>query len=172
MGMSFLGFGKRKELLKKADELLEECCAHFGIKNKSLSQSGKDWVARRKWDEDLGDMRKIIYYAALTSNGNEIEAAHFPIRSIKDHEAFADKQFDSLSLEEVVRHKLTHFFKRLGNEEATNVHEAVVSRIERSLISLCLDWASGNQLKAARVLGINRNTLRKKIKELKIENKK
>jgi DNA-binding protein Fis len=114
-------------------------------------------------------MRRLVYYAALTAPGAVVEAAHFPPRHRSDHEAFAKGQFDSLSLEEIVRHKVSHFFDRLGNVEAREVHRAVISQVERALIEQCLKWADGNQLKTARVLGINRNTLRKRMKELGIK---
>jgi two-component system nitrogen regulation response regulator GlnG len=45
----------------------------------------------------------------------------------------------------------------------------VLREIERPLIILCLSATRGNQIKAAELLGLNRNTLRKKIRELDIE---
>ena len=67
-----------------------------------------------------------------------------------------------VALREAVRQKVAHFFERLGAVEATDVWRAVLAQVERPLIERCLAWAGGNQLKASRVLGINRNTLRKK----------
>jgi two-component system nitrogen regulation response regulator GlnG len=50
--------------------------------------------------------------------------------------------------------------------------QRILGRVERPLIELVLERANGNQLKAAAMLGINRNTLRKKITDLKIELKR
>ena len=53
--------------------------------------------------------------------------------------------------------------------ETANLHSAVMSEVEKALISIVLKETKGNQLKTARALGINRNTLRAKIKEYKIK---
>ncbi len=51
---------------------------------------------------------------------------------------------------------------------AKELHAAVVAAVERPLIELILEQTGGNQLRAADLLGINRNTLRKKITSLGI----
>jgi len=48
------------------------------------------------------------------------------------------------------------------------LYDRVLHEMERPLISLCLTATRGNQIRAAEVLGLNRNTLRKKIRELDI----
>ncbi len=73
-----------------------------------------------------------------------------------------------LSIESFIGKKLDHFFERLGSHDAQGLYEIVVQQVERPMIERALDWAKGNQLKAARVLGINRNTLRTKMRQLKI----
>jgi two-component system nitrogen regulation response regulator GlnG len=56
--------------------------------------------------------------------------------------------------------------------EAGDLHDMVLQQVERPLIRFVLEKCRGNQVKAADVLGINRNTLRKKIQELGIDLKK
>ena len=49
------------------------------------------------------------------------------------------------------------------------IYKAVIGDIEKSLIEKALENTSGNQITAARLLGINRNTIRSKIKKLNID---
>ena len=57
----------------------------------------------------------------------------------------------------------------LEDPDAGDVHRQLVERIERPMLETVLAHTEGNQIRAAAILGINRNTLRKKIVELGIE---
>lgn len=81
----------------------------------------------------------------------------------------AEEMLVHLSLEEIVSQKLEQFFHALGDHEATGLYRMVVRQIERPLFLLTLASVKGNQLRAARLLGISRNTLRKKMYELGIK---
>ena len=85
------------------------------------------------------------------------------------------ENFAELSLEELVRRKLSAYFHMnasLDPRDLHNLYEVIIAQVEKPLIELTLEQTSGNQLKAAELLGINRNTLRKKITGLKIEIRK
>ncbi len=86
---------------------------------------------------------------------------------ILDTQSLED-QCHNFSVESFVDQKLDVFFTRLGELEAEGLYEAVIDQVERSLVKKSLTWANGNQLKAARILGINRNTFRAKLRKLKI----
>ena len=62
-----------------------------------------------------------------------------------------------------------YFNSKKGSLPAPGFYSRVIREIEKPLISVTLESVRGNQLKAANVLGLNRNTLRKKIRELDIE---
>ncbi|MFH1830505.1 MAG: helix-turn-helix domain-containing protein [Pseudomonadota bacterium] len=166
--MSVITWLQKRDILKRADELLRECCEHLNLEDKSLGKSSREWIARRRWSQDSKEMRRLIYHAALCSKGPVVEAHHFPPKTIQDHEAHVGAKFNEMSLEDAIGQKMSHFFEQLGPVEVSKVHKTVIEQVERPLINKCLDWSQGNQLKAARVLGINRNTLRKKMKELGI----
>jgi Fis family transcriptional regulator len=70
---------------------------------------------------------------------------------------------------ECVRKSLEKYFKDLDGERPRTVYEMVLKNVEKPMIEVVLDRAEGNQTVAARWLGINRNTLRKKIELLKIK---
>jgi DNA-binding protein Fis len=76
--------------------------------------------------------------------------------------------YDDLSLEDVVRVKLAEYFRKAGDVDPADLYNLIIERVERPLIELTLERTKGNQLHAAAILGINRNTLRKKITTLKI----
>jgi two-component system nitrogen regulation response regulator GlnG len=73
-----------------------------------------------------------------------------------------------LSLEDYVEWKMGDFVKGMRNGSGRNLHPMLISAIERPLITKALQETKGNQIQAAELLGLNRNTLRKKIHELHI----
>ena len=74
------------------------------------------------------------------------------------------------NLTESLHFHLSNYFKGHGNSLPPNgLYERVMREVETPLIELCLEATRGNQIKAAELLGVNRNTLRKKIRDLNIE---
>jgi len=63
------------------------------------------------------------------------------------------------------RRSLNRYFKDLDGETPSEIYNMVVSAVEKPLLTYILDRAAGNQTRAADMLGINRNTLRKKMRE-------
>ena len=70
---------------------------------------------------------------------------------------------------DTVRRSLEKYFKDLDGEMPRSVYDMVIRNVERPLLETVLDRAEGNQTIAAEMLGINRNTLRKKMLSLKIK---
>lgn len=68
-------------------------------------------------------------------------------------------------IDESVRSTLEQYFKDLRGTEPANVHEMVLSAVEKPLLEVVMRHANGNQSKAAEWLGINRNTLRRKLQD-------
>ena len=64
-----------------------------------------------------------------------------------------------------VRRSLNRYFKDLDGEEPSDIYDMVVKAVEKPLLLFIMDRAEGNQSRAAELLGINRNTLRKKLNE-------
>jgi two-component system nitrogen regulation response regulator GlnG len=69
----------------------------------------------------------------------------------------------------VERHIAKYFAAHAGSLPPRGLYERVIREVERPLLSLSLEATNGNQIKAAELLGVNRNTLRKKIRELDIQ---
>ena len=64
-----------------------------------------------------------------------------------------------------MRRSLNRYFKDLDGETPCEIYTMVLNAVEKPLLSYILDRAEGNQTRAAEILGINRNTLRKKLRE-------
>ncbi|MDD5240875.1 MAG: Fis family transcriptional regulator [Sulfuricella sp.] len=63
-----------------------------------------------------------------------------------------------------VRKAMAQYFKNLDGEKPCAIYDMVLGCVEKPLLQVVLDQAQGNQTKAAEILGLNRNTLRKKMK--------
>ena len=63
-----------------------------------------------------------------------------------------------------VERSLAGFFKQLNGEEPTDLYQMVLTEMERPLLEVVMRESGNNQSRAARMLGLNRNTLRKKLR--------
>ena len=75
----------------------------------------------------------------------------------------------SNELAECVKRSLERYFKDMDGEKPTSIYEMVLKNIEKPMIQTDLGEAKGNQTLAAEMLGINRNTLRSKMQQLRIK---
>jgi DNA-binding protein Fis len=73
-----------------------------------------------------------------------------------------------LALEDFIENRLKDFVKQMKASGGRNLHSMLLREIERPLIAITLRETNGNQIQASHLLGMNRNTLRKKIKEFRI----
>jgi Fis family transcriptional regulator len=72
-------------------------------------------------------------------------------------------------LQDAVRRSLERYFRDLDGEKPTAIHDMVMRNVEKPMIELVLSETEGNLTQAATMLGINRNTLRKKMQDLRIK---
>ncbi len=70
---------------------------------------------------------------------------------------------------EAVRRSLERYFRDLDGEAPSAIYDMVLKNVEKPMIETVLGRAQGNQRAAAAMLGIDRNTLRKKIRQLRIK---
>ncbi len=69
------------------------------------------------------------------------------------------------TLRDAVDQAIANYFRQLGDEDVAGVYDMVLAEIEAPLLSRVLEYTRGNQTQAAIVLGLNRGTLRKKLKQ-------
>jgi Fis family transcriptional regulator, factor for inversion stimulation protein len=78
-------------------------------------------------------------------------------------EARSDARENELSL--TVRKVMKQYFKDLDGEKASGIYDMVVAAVEKPMLEVVMLQAEGNQTRAAQLLGLNRNTLRKKLQQ-------
>jgi Fis family transcriptional regulator len=69
----------------------------------------------------------------------------------------------SQSIDEAVTRSLEKYFSDLEGSRPSAIYDMVLSAVERPMLEVVMKQAHGNQLRASEMLGINRNTLRKKL---------
>ena len=65
---------------------------------------------------------------------------------------------------------LDQYFNDLDGDEPSTIYEMVINTVEKPLLLYIMNKTEGNQSKAAKMLGLNRNTLRKKLKQYNLDN--
>jgi Fis family transcriptional regulator, factor for inversion stimulation protein len=72
---------------------------------------------------------------------------------------------NSQSLRDYVETAVSNYFQHLEGQDVTNVYEMVLSEVETPLLEVVMKYTRHNQTRAAEILGLNRGTLRKKLKQ-------
>lgn len=68
-------------------------------------------------------------------------------------------------IQDVITKSLRDYFNTLEGQEPTNVYNMILHAVEQPLLESVMSYTKNNQSQAAEILGINRNTLRKKLTE-------
>ncbi len=130
-----------------------------------VSDDARDLLARHAWPGNVRELENAILRAAVLARGGRM--------LVRDDFDLAGQPRqtpgETLPLEEAVRRRLAELMAADAGATPGDLHALLIGAVERPLIEVVLDRAGGNQVKAADMLGINRNTLRKKITELGIE---
>ncbi len=141
-----------------------------GLPPKRLDEVAMERLRAYRWPGNVRELENLIRRLAALYSQEVIGAAVIEAE-LGDGPAPADT-VDTPGGEglagAVERHIRGYFAAHRGGLPAAGLYDRVLREIERPLIVLTLGATRGNQIKAAHLLGLNRNTLRKKIRELDI----
>jgi two-component system nitrogen regulation response regulator GlnG len=142
-----------------------------GLPAKTLTAEAVERLKQCPWPGNVRELENLMRrLAALYPQetigaeviANELAEAAPPAPAVQ-----APAEPESLA-QAVERHLRAYFASHKDELPASGVYDRVIAVVERPLIRLTLAATRGNQIRAAAVLGLNRNTLRKKIRELEI----
>jgi two-component system, NtrC family, nitrogen regulation response regulator GlnG len=146
-----------EDILPIAKYFLKEAVTKFETGPKEFSKEAKDFLVDYEWPGNIRELENTVRKAVILSGDSVIGKKDLLVCDV-----------GSCSIEEFLEEKLKRYLKEMMKLERCNLYETVLSEVEKSLIHIILKETGGNQLRAAKALGINRNTLRTKIKEYKI----
>ena len=164
--------------LRERSEDIPALVRHFfaaanreGLPGKSLDPAAMDRLKSYRWPGNVRELENLVrrltaLYAQETLGVEAIEA-ELAETSLPPAPG-EDGTGEGLSAA-AERHLRDYFAAHKGGLPPAGLYDRVLHEVERPLIRLTLVATRGNQLKAAQLLGLNRNTLRKKIRELDIE---
>ena len=152
------------------DYFLTKICAELDMPIKNCDSTAYQLLSRYPWPGNVRELENTIKRAIILSSDPLLTPVDFPgLRLQKGGERSHNEE---ISLEGLVDVKLRSCFTNMDKMENGDVYSMVLGQVERPLIRFVLEKTRGNQVRAADILGINRNTLRKKIQELGIELRK
>jgi two-component system nitrogen regulation response regulator GlnG len=154
---------KRKDDVIPLAEFFMQKFQGGDAKKKTLTPETLKILRAYDWPGNVRELENAVQRAITLSQGDKIFPDALPPQIFKPgHGAH-------LSFEHFLEEKLADLVDRMGGLETGDIYSLVLQRVEKPLITLVLKKTEGNQVRAASLLGINRNTLRKKIKELGIK---
>ncbi len=153
---------RRSDIPLLAEHFLAMFSREFGCGPRTLSPAALEALRHYRWPGNVRELENVMRRAVLLSSTMEILPCDL---NITPGEHRGD------SLENVIAARLKPFIERMEKRGRQDIYALIMPFMERPLLRLVLERTGGNQLRAAEVLGINRNTLRKKIRLLGMEKK-
>ena len=133
-----------------------------------ITHEGMNLLKEHSWPGNIRELKNIIERICLLSSSEEIQTSLIK-EVISEDRLFIDETEED-NLEIYFKKYLSKYFKNFDeNLNINNLHSSFISKIEKPLIEATLKLFRGNQIKASKCLGFNRNTLRTKINIYGIE---
>ena len=161
--------------LRERREDIEELVNHFlgkarakGLPHKEIAPEAMELLRAHDWPGNVRELENLIYRATTLYSQRIIDEN--TLRTELSARKSMSLNTADRTLPDIIRDHVQIYFDSHDDKlPASGVYDRLLPLVEKPLIEVTLKATEGNQLKAAEVLGINRNTLRKKIVELGID---
>lgn len=165
--------------LRKRFDDLPELVEHFfrqgenqNLPAKKLDREAMECLRSYSWPGNIRELENLIHRLSVLYTEDVIKETVIK-QELKRNKNYFDLTGESQpgeTLETLIERYLADYFSKLdGKLPPEGFYQRLLEQFERPLLAHSLTATRGNQLQAARILGLNRNTLRKKIKDLGVE---
>jgi len=138
-----------------------------GLPEKMIDAAAIDALKTHAWPGNVRELENLMRrFCALYPE--DVITARMVERELRAERVETTDSGGVSTLEDAARTRLSGMVAEAVETGSGTLHEAVLAQVERPLIELCLAATRGNQIRAAEILGVNRNTLRKKIRTLDV----
>jgi two-component system nitrogen regulation response regulator GlnG len=140
-----------------------------GLPSKTIDAAALDRLKQHPWPGNVRELENLIRRICALY-GEDLITARIVERELVDQQPVAQGEEGPATLAQLVERKLSSYFAdQPDGLPPAGLYDRVLEEVERPLIQLTLSATRGNQVRAAEILGLNRNTLRKKISDLGVE---
>jgi two-component system, NtrC family, nitrogen regulation response regulator GlnG len=143
-----------------------------GLPRKTLASDGGSRLAAHDWPGNVRELENLMRRLAVLTRDDSITSAMISqqLDNTISYGSDLPSSFAEESLSLAVQQHLTQYFESFGGGlPPAGLHHRLVATIERPLLISTMIAVKGNQIRAAKLLGINRNTLRKRLSDLGID---
>jgi len=158
---------RRDDIAELAATLLQQAADELSMTAPILLDHSIDLLKRHDWYGNVRELKNVMRRLAVLTPGASITVSDVALAL--GHDGGQQALGGLESLDEAVTRCLRAYIDKLGYAEATGLHHHLLSMVEPALLNLVLEKCHGNQLKAANMLGLNRNTVRKLIRQYEID---
>ena len=155
---------RRDDIEALANFFLSKSAKSLKTDSKILSSEVKVYFSNLEWKGNVRQLENVCHWLTVMTAGNTINIADLPedLKESNDHALSVQNQVNWINgLEADIKSKILK-----GNDD---IYDAFIQLTEKSLIESALGYTKNKKIAAAKILGIGRNTITRKIKELNIK---
>jgi two-component system nitrogen regulation response regulator GlnG len=153
---------RREDIPILVEHFLKVFANEEGAEPKTLSDDAMAAIIRHIWPGNVRELLNTLKRASVLAADRVIQVSDLGITS-EGVDPAAGETFDDF-----LRGWLKEIVAPWSSIEDGDLYEQVVSKVEKPLFELVMESVKGNQVRAAKVLGINRNTLRERLRKYKL----
>ena len=158
--------------LRKRLEDIPNLISHFinvynnkNIRKLSVDDSALNFLKSYHWPGNIQELKNLIERLSLSSSNDNITITDVQDQLKNSFEI--NNNDENVTFENLIDKRINKVMSSINDDPTqTNLYHEFIKTVEKPLIENILNHTRGNQIKASSILGLNRNTLRKKISEL------